>query len=72
MKSFKLFYEDLELQKAPSFASPGKDINFAGPKPLGFKGDTLNGDQIRIEFDLKSRKSPKGKRATRLKNIPKR
>jgi len=70
MKSFKTFCEDLELQPRTKFAIPGKDINFKGPKPTGFLGDTFNGQQFPIEFKFKL--PPKGKRAKHLNKYRKR
>jgi hypothetical protein len=38
MKPFKAFYEDFNVLPRVRNATSGKDINFRGPTPSGFKG----------------------------------
>jgi hypothetical protein len=75
MKSFKAFYEDFNIPRHTRFATSGKDIDFRGAIPAGFKGS--NGlsfplSQDTLIFKVKKRKqngsSKKSFRANRAKN----
>lgn len=70
MKSFKAFLEDFNIFPRTKFAAPGKNIDFRGPVPAGFKGS--NGLSFPLAQDTLIFKVKKHKRNGLSKKTSKR
>jgi|TARA_R110000868_G_scaffold243770_5_gene499803 hypothetical protein len=59
MKSFKTFLEDFNVFPRARYADSGKDINFRGATPAGFKGSngiSFPGEQENLILRFKKRR----------------